>query len=336
MLHNIVFKDPWVLLLIPIVLIIIVFYRWRQSEASFVFPSSELVSSLQRSWKLQYRPVLYIFRMIAIIMFIMALAGPRSVVEETMYKTEGIDIVLALDTSGSMAAEDFKLNGKRVNRLTIVKDVVDDFIKDRKNDRIGLVAFAGLAYTVCPLTIDYSWLYANLKRIELGIIKDGTAIGSAIMSSLTRLKNSDAKSKIIIVLTDGMNNAGKIDPLEAARAAQRFGVKIYTIGAGTKGHVPVPIKNFFGRTVYQRVLINIDENTLNQVADLTGGKYFRATDTDSLRKIYKEIDILEKTEIEQFGYREYKELFGFILMGALILLCLETILNNSILIKIPA
>jgi len=270
-----------------------------------------------------------------VILFLIALAGPRSVLEETVHTTEGIDIILAIDSSGSMAAEDFTEGQRRYNRLDIVKRVVTDFIEQRKNDNIGIVAFASLAYTVCPLTTDHAWLASNLERIDLGLIKDGTAIGSSIASSVARLKTSKAKSKIIILLTDGINNAGKIDPISAARAARAFGIKIYTIGAGTKGMVPFPATDFFGRKVYQKVYIQMDEETLKEIADITGGQYFRATDTESLKGVYAEIDALEKTEIEQYGYFEYEEMFDHMLLVALALLFLEIVLSRTVLLRVP-
>jgi Ca-activated chloride channel family protein len=198
-----------------------------------------------------------------------------------------------------------------------------------------LIAFAALAYTVSPLTTDYDWLAENLERIKLGIIKDGTAIGSAISSSLSRLKDSEAKSKVVILLTDGINNAGKIDPIKASQAAKAMGIKIYTIGAGSKGYVPFPARDIFGRHVYQNVRIELDEKTLKEIADTTGGQYFRAQDEESLRMIYKEIDNLEKTEIEKTGFKEYKQLFIGFLLIALLMIATEIILSNSLFMKMP-
>jgi len=329
------FKDAWILLLIPLALGLVVFLRRRQKITGFRFSSTEIASSLRSTWRTRFQQVPHFLRLLTIVLFFLALAGPRSVLEETVRKIEGIDIVLAIDSSGSMAAEDFVLKGKRQNRLAIVKRVVQEFIAERENDRLGLVAFASLAYTVSPLTTDHSWLLTNLDRVELGLIKDGTAVGSAIVSSVARLKNSDAKSRVIILLTDGVNNAGKIGPIEAARVAEAFGVKIYTIGAGTKGYAPFPARDLWGRTVYQNVLIELDEEMLQEVADITDGKYFRATDAESLRSVYKEIDALEKIKIEEHGYKEYKELFGFFLIAALMVLCLEAVLARTVFLKVP-
>lgn len=331
------FKDPWVIALIPIALGFIVFLRKKQKSTNFRFSSTDITSSLNVTWKVKFQRIPYLLRLIVIILLFVALAGPRSVLEETIHQTEGIDIVLTIDSSGSMAAEDFVLKGRRYNRLAIVKKVVEEFIDERTNDRIGIVTFARAAYTVSPLTTDHSWLLENFKRIELGMI-DGTstAIGSAIASSVGRLKSSDAKSKIMILLTDGTNNAGKISPTKAAEIAKAFDIKIYTIGVGTKGLAPVPRgRNFRGQMMYVNQRVDIDEETLKEIADITGGKYFRATDTESLRSIYKEIDALEKIKIEEQGYREYKELFSYFLIAALMMFFLEVVLAKTVFLKVP-
>jgi len=329
------FKYPWVITLIPVVLGIIVFLRKKQKSTNFRFSSIDIVSSLNTTWKVRFQQTPYLLRLVVIILFFVALAGPRSILEETVHKTEGIDIVLTIDSSGSMAAEDFVLQGKRYNRLAIVKKVVEEFIDERKNDRIGLITFARAAYTVSPLTTDHSWLLRSLNRVHLGLIQDGTAVGSAIASSVTRLRNSDAKSKVIILLTDGVNNAGKMNPIDAARVAEAFDIKIYTIGAGTDGHVPFPGRDLFGRKVYQNVLIKLDEEMLQEVAMITDGKYFRATDTESLRSIYKEIDDLEKIKIEEQGYKEYKELFSYFLIAGLMMLCCDIVLSKTVFLRVP-
>ena len=330
-----IFKDPGIFLFIPVVLIALYFLARRQRPLSIRFSSKELVAGLPASWKIRFRHLPAILRALALALFLLALTGPRAVLQQTRHESEGIDIVLAIDASGSMAAEDFSIGGQRYNRLEVVKNVVREFINNRGGDRIGLVTFAARAYTVCPLTTDYAWLTTNLERIRLGMITDGTAIGSAINSSLTRLKNSEAKSKVIILLTDGVNNAGEIDPLTAARAAQALGVKIYTIGAGAQGLAPFPVQDVFGRKVYQQVRIDIDAKLLQGIAQVTGGKYFRATDTESLRTIYSAIDALEKTRIKQAGYFEYDELFTGVLLAALMILAAEIILSNTLLLRIP-
>jgi Ca-activated chloride channel family protein len=222
-----------------------------------------------------------------------------------------------------------------MNRFDVVKEVVKEFIRKRKDDRIGMVAFAARAYTACPLTADYDWLYENLDRVKVGMIEDATAVGSAMASSLNRLRTSKTKSKVVILLTDGVNNAGNISPLVAAEAAKALKIKIYTIGVGTKGLVPYPFKDHWGRTVYQDIQIDMDEESLKRIADITGGKYYRATDTETLRKIYSEIDRLEKSNIEHLGYREYSELFHYFLIPGLIILALEALLSNTVFRKVP-
>jgi len=330
------FKDPWILFLIPFFLVGFYLYFRKREEPSFRYPGLQLFSKSLVSWKIFLSQNIYILRLIIFTLFLIALAGPREILERTEVKGEGIDIILAVDASGSMAALDFKNESNRVDRLTIVKEVVKDFVEERSADRIGLIAFAGKAYTVCPLTMDYEWLTLNLDRIELGLVgEDGTAIGSAIASSVGRLKESDAKSKVVILLTDGVNNAGAIKPLEAARAANALDIKIYTIGAGSNGLVPFPGRDFIGRIIYQNTRIPLDEETLKKIAKITDGLYFRAKDTESLRKIYKQIDKLEKTEIIETGYREYKQLFDQFLILGCILLIIESVLLNTVLLKIP-
>jgi Ca-activated chloride channel family protein len=297
----------------------------------------ETAAALAPTWKVRFQHVPYGLRLSAVILFMVALAGPRSVLQETVHRTEGVDIVLTIDASFSMLAEDFKIKGQATNRFDVVKNVVKEFIEQRTSDRIGLVIFGAQAYTVSPLTTDYAWLFTNLDRIKLGMIDgNATAIGSAVASSVGRLKDSEAKSRIIILLTDGESNAGKVSPVEAAAVARSLGIKIYTIGAGTDGFARTPVgQDPWGRMVYQQQKVTIDEETLRNVAEDTGGKYFRATDTQSLRDIYKEIDSLEKTKIEEYGYMEYQELFGYFLTAALWLVGLETILANTVFLKVP-
>lgn len=331
-----IFRDPAVLLLLCLIpVMIIMMLKWKNRDSTFVFSSQELVKDLKPTVRVRLSKMPVLLRALAIALFIVALARPQSVMEDTKTVSEGVDIVLVLDTSTSMLAEDFTIGRTRINRYDVVKEVVKDFIKKRKDDRIAMVAFAGRAYTVCPLTTDYPWLNENLDRVKVGMIEDATAIGSAIASAVSRLQTSKTKSKIIILLTDGVNNAGTISPAVAAEAAKAFKIKIYTVGVGSKGLVPYPLKDQFGRTVYQNIPIEIDETVLKKIADTTGGKYYRATDTDSLRKIYDEINRLEKSNIEHFGYREYGELFDFFLIPGLLFLALEIFLANTVFLKIP-
>lgn len=316
----------WIFILVPAILF--AYFRWRP-HGHVRFSSIKNLKRLKPSFSLKVRHLLVILRAAAIIFLVIALMRPQKGIEETKIKSEGIDIILAIDVSGSMLAEDFMLGGERKNRLEVVKSVVRDFIKKRSNDRIGLVVFAGRAYMQCPLTLDYGILLKFLDRIDIGMIEDGTAVGDGIGIALARLKNIESKSKIVILLTDGENNAGKIDPKNAAELAKAVGIKVYTIGAGSKGRVPYPAKDFFGNKVYQWYIIGIDEESLRYIADTTGGKYFRAKDTKGLKKIYGEIDKLEKTKIEVSSYTEYKELFvPFALIGLLILL-FETTLRYT-------
>ncbi len=330
------FNNPWAFVFIPVVISIIIFNVLRKQDLpSLRFSSGDLVRDLKPSLKITFYKGMMLLRIAALIFLVTALSRPQQMLEESKIVSEGIDIVLALDTSTSMLAEDFILEGQRANRLDVVKNVVSEFISNRHSDRIGIVAFASRAYTVSPLTLDYGWLMQNLDRVTIGMIEDGTAIGSGMSSALNRIKDTEAKEKVIILLTDGRNNAGKISPLTAAEAAEALNIKIYTIGAGTKGPAPYPAEDFFGNRIYRQVKIEIDEESLQKIARKTGARYFRATDTESLKKIYDEIDELEKTPIEEKGYTEYRELFHLFLIPGLLLLIIEIILKNTLLRRIP-
>lgn len=331
-----IFKDPVILLIIVIVPFLVLFAARRRSESTFVFSSKELLEDIKPTFRQRMNKIPVLLRGAAIALILLALARPQSILEGTKTVSEGVDIVLTLDTSTSMLAEDFKIGPKRINRFDVVKDAVKEFISKRKDDRIGMVAFAARAYTVCALTTDYTWLNENLDRVRVGMItEDATAIGSAIASSCNRLRTSKTKSRVIILLTDGVNNAGTISPLVAAEAAKALKIKVYTIAVGTKGLSPYPFKDIYGRTIYQNIPIEIDEEVLKKIADITGGKYYLASDTETLRKIYDDINRLEKSNIEHFGYREYSELFYYFLIPALILLGLEILLANTLFLKVP-
>ncbi|MFC1548749.1 VWA domain-containing protein [Candidatus Omnitrophota bacterium] len=329
--------NPWVLLLwllIPPAVYLVRKFEGGQ-QSSFRFSNQELLKGIKPSLKLKFSRKLIYVRAACLFLLIIALARPQSAIEETKVYVEGIDIVLAVDVSSSMRAMDFEIKGRRVDRLEVVKKAVRDFIKKRPNDKIGLVAFAQYAYTVCPLTLDHDWLEKNIERVKIGMMEDGTAIGSAISAALNRLKDTPTKEKIVILLTDGRNNAGRIPPLVAAEAANALEVKIYTIGAGTKGLAPYPVKDMFGNMVLRPIEIEIDEKLLKEIASMTDGMYFRATNTRSLENVYNEIDKLETTPIEETGYNIYKELFGYFLIPGLFLLLLEVILSNTVLRRIP-
>ncbi|MBD3184554.1 VWA domain-containing protein [Candidatus Poribacteria bacterium] len=328
------FRDPWFLLFLLIVPVLIFRYL-RNQRGTVRFSSINNLKDIKSTWSLWARHVLIFLQCFTVILLVFALARPQKGRTETRITTEGIDIVLAVDISGSMLAEDFQIGNKHYNRLYAVKEVVRDFIKGRQNDRIGIVTFAKRPYTLCPLTLDYGWLIQQLDRAEIGMIEDGTAIGSAVAISTNRLRASDAKSKIIILLTDGRNNAGRVDPVTAAEAASALNIKIYTIGAGTKGLAPFPSRDFFGNKVYRQVKIEIDEDSLRMIADKTSGKYFRATDTESLRNIYEEIDEMEKTEIETTEYLDYREFYPHLIFGAIISFVLFIILSNTVFRRLP-
>lgn len=329
------FKDPvllWSLLLLPVLVILVL---RPKKTASFTLSSEELVKDLRPTLRLRLGKFMILLRAGALALMLFALARPQSVLSGQKTVSEGVDIVLTLDTSTSMLAEDFRVGANRVNRFDIIRDVVKGFIQKRQDDRIAIVAFAARAYTVCPLATDYAWIQENLDRTRVGMIEDATAIGSAIASSVNRLRTSKTKSRIIVLLTDGVNNAGTISPLVAAEAAKALKIKIYTIGVGSKGLVPYPLKDQYGRTVYKNIPIEIDEEVLRKIADLTGGKYYRASDTETLRRIYDDIDRLEKSNIEHFGYTEYDELFYHFLIPALIILAFEILLENTVFMRIP-
>ncbi|MBE7444774.1 MAG: VWA domain-containing protein [Planctomycetia bacterium] len=327
------FHDPLALILIGIIPPLIYFCHGKTSQV--IFSSLKALKKLKPTFFQRYRYVLIILRSIAIALFVIALARPQYGNKEARVQTEGIDIVLALDVSGSMLAEDFEINGRRHNRLYVIKQVVKDFIQKRTNDRLGLVVFAGRAYTQCPMTLDYGMLLQLLEKVEIGMVEDGTAIGCGIGSSVDRLRNTKAKSKVVILLTDGRNNAGEIDPFTAAEIAKTFGIKIYTIGAGTKGLAPYPAIDLFGNTVMRQLKVDIDDDSLREIAKITDGKYYRATDTESLKDIYSHIDKLEKTDSEVIQYTEYSELFHYFLLPAFGLLLFELCLKKTKLRKIP-
>jgi Ca-activated chloride channel family protein len=273
--------------------------------------------------------------LLAFALLIVALARPRHGKGSSDIEASGIDIVLTLDVSGSMEALDFKLNGQPANRLEVVKNVVAKFVGQRPNDKLGMVAFAGRPYLVSPLTLDHEFLAKRLADVKMGQVEDGTAIGSAIASSVSHLRDSNAKSRIVILLTDGVNNAGAVNPLTAAEAAKAMGIKIYTIGAGTRGDAPVPVRDAFGRTRLQTMKVEIDEEVLREVASATGGQSFRATDTDSLEKIYAAINQLETTTRKLKKYQQYDELYLWFLGPGTGLLLLELILNQTRFRRLP-
>jgi len=330
------FAHPWFLLLL-LLLPVAAWWRGRQGKpAAFLYSSVQLVSGVANISRSSAGRALVALRWLTLALLILGLAQPQFVESETAVKASGVDIVVAIDLSGSMESEDFELKGRRINRLDIAKDVLKKFIEKRPGDRIGLVAFAGKAYVAAPLTLDHDFLLMNLERLQLHTIEEGTAIGSGLSASVNRLRDLKSKSKIVILMTDGQNNSGKIQPLTAAEAAQALDVKVYTIGVGIRGSAPIPRgTDFFGRKVYAQVEVDIDEPTLKEIASKTGGEYYRADSSDTLRQIYDRIDKLEKTEVEMKRYVHIKELFPWVVTPGLGLLLLEALLGNTVWRKLP-
>ena len=331
MFKGIIFAYPWVLYFLIIVPLMLVYYWWqgKRKQPSITYSSVGIFKKFPPTFKERFRHLPAILRALAIGLFIVALARPQTFSTGENINTEGIDIVMALDISGSMISEDLK-----PNRLEAAKHVIDKFIDGRTSDRIGLVIFSRDAFTQCPLTIDYSVLKNLLSQVKTGMIPDGTAIGNGIADAVNRLKDSKAKSKVIILLTDGQNNAGEIDPITAAQIAKTYGIKIYTIGVGTRGQAPYPVKTPFG-TRYQMVPVDIDEGMLKKIANITGGEYFRATDNKTLNDIYNKIDKMEKTKVEITSYRNAKELYYGWLGGGIILIFFEIGLSKTVFKKLP-
>lgn len=325
------FEDPWFLILF----LIIPYLVWKRKEQGTIsYSSLEILQNIRAIQVGFLSTIPLVLRLFAISLFIMALARPQEGQKRTEILSMGVDIMLALDTSGSMKALDFIQNDKRDTRLTMVKDVVSKFIENRTNDRMGMVVFGSEAYTQCPLTLDQNILQSFLRKLDIGMAGDSTAIGSAIGIAVKRLKDLKSDSKLIILLTDGRNNAGNLAPLQAAQTAKAFGIKIHTIGVGTRGKAPFLVNSIFGqRYVYQEV--DIDEDTLKEISKITGGQYFRATDLESLKLIYKKIDQMEKSEVKIFDHSEYTELFHYFLIPAILILFLEVTLSNTIFRRLP-
>lgn len=319
----------WLLIFLPLLALL---YGRRGVGPALIFSSISVAASLGGAGKARPGALQVSLRLATLALLVLALARPQLGSSSTEIEASGIDILLAVDVSGSMEAMDFTLDGKPANRLEVVKNVVDAFIEERPNDRIGLVAFGGRPYLVSPLTLDHSWLRKRLESLKIGMVEDGTAIGSAIGSGVNRLRDRDSKSKILILLTDGMSNSGRIPPLVAAEAAETLGIKVYTIGAGTRGEAPMPVTDAFGRRRLIRAQVDIDEKTLKEVAEMTGARYFRATDTKSLAGIYDEINTMETTTRTIKKFESFKELFSYCVAAALFLLMIELVHSRK---KLP-
>ncbi len=316
----------WALTLLPLVML----WRGRRGPvAAIQYSDVGLARAVARKSRSRIGNWVWLLAVLAAVLMIAGLARPQRGHSRTEVTANGIDIVLVLDVSGSMQALDFLVDSQRVNRIEVVKSVVGKFIDERPNDRIGLIAFAGSPYLVSPITLDHDWLQQNLERVAIGGVDDGTAIGSAIAAAVNRLRTTPAKSKVVILLTDGMNNTGKISPLAAAEAARALGVKIYTIGVGVRGKAPVPVRDEAGNMRLVMAQVDVDEKTLQTVADLTGGKFYRATDTDSLQKIYEQINRLETSAQTVQKFEHYDELYRWALVPALAILGLGFFLQQT-------
>jgi Ca-activated chloride channel family protein len=323
------------LLLLPL----LAWLKGKQGKPpAFVYSSVQLVRGILNVTRTRSGAFLAALRWLILALLIIALAQPRLTKSETRVTASGVDIVVALDMSGSMASEDFEVGRERLSRLAMAKEVLKKFIEKRPNDRIGIVAFATQAYIASPLTLDHEFLLQNLARLELGTIDNNrTAIGSALSTAINRLRELKSKSKIVILMTDGQNNAGKVAPLTVAEAAQTLGVKVYTIGVGTRGEAPMPAGRnpYTGKTVYRMMPVDIDEDTLQKIAQMTGGKYYRADNSQKFQAIYAEIDKLERTEAEVKKFAHHDELFAWVITPGLGLLLLEVLLRHTIWRRLP-
>jgi Ca-activated chloride channel family protein len=326
-MNGINFAEPNLLYLLALVPVIIVFYLFKQQKANASLRLSGLspFDNSKRTFRHYLRHILFAFRALAVIFLIIVLARPQKTNSFQNTSTEGIDIIITLDISGSMLARDFT-----PDRIQASKNIATEFISGRPYDRIGLVIYSGVSFTQCPLTTDHATLINLLREVESGMIEDGTAIGNGLATAISRIKDSEAKSKVIILLTDGINNRGEIAPATAADLAKIFGIRVYTIGVGTNGMAPYPVQTPFG-IQYQNMQVEIDEGILRNIADKTGGVYFRATDNDKLAQVYQEIDKLEKSKINvrQFSRKEEKYLLPALI--AMILISLEILIRQTIL-----
>lgn len=318
------------LMLIPF-LIMWHLYLEKKGKRHIVYSSRKLFPYVKPTLRIWITKNLWIMKLIALILFIGALSRPQLRNYYDKESKKGIDILISLDISGSMASVDFKPR----NRLEVAKGVIANFIHKRSNDRLGLVIFAGTSYTKCPLTVDYDILKYFLKDTEIGELEDGTAIGMALATSVNRIRNSKSRTRIIILLTDGVNNKGEIDPRDAAKIAKDFNVRVYTIGVGHRGKAPYPVIDSNGRRKYMMMNVEIDEKLLQEIANNTGGMYFRATDKNSLQKVFGEIDRWEKTEISHKRFFHTRELFLFFILGGLAFLLLAEILERSFCRSLP-
>jgi Ca-activated chloride channel homolog len=324
---NITFAHPHFFLLLLLVPIMVcwIFFCKNKKQTTLTLSTLEHVAQSNIPWKVRFRGILNFLRLISFVCLTIALARPQNSKVNESINSEGLDIVLSMDISGSMLAEDLK-----PNRIEAAKKVAQTFIENRLTDRIGLVIFSGESFTQCPLTTDQNVLKEQLKNIKSGLLEDGTAIGMGLATAVERLRSSKANTKIIILLTDGVNNAGLIDPVTALEIAKAYKIRVYTIGVGSEGSAPYPAKDQFGNTVMQQMPVQIDEALMTKISTETGGKYFRATSNNALNRIYKDIDKLEKTKISINSYKRYAELFLPYATFGFLFLFLEIALRNTL------
>ena len=330
------FASPWTLVLLAVLPLWLWWERRARQRGGLKFSSVAIARSLPSFWSALGPTLLLVLRGATLLLFIAALARPQLGRSESKVRTEGIDIVLVVDISGSMQAMDYEKFGQRQSRIDAVKDVVRDFISARPNDRIGMVVFGTRAYVASPLTLDHDWLERNLDRVRIGLVEGNTAIGAGLGTGVNRLRDTKAKSKVIVLLTDGGENVRTPPALEAAKAAKEFNVRVYTVGAGSQGIAPMPVYDRAGNLLgYQPIQADLDESLLKEIATLTGGRYFRAADTASLKKTYAQIDAMEKQMVETRAYEEWQELFPWFLVPGLGCLLLAVTLNHTRLRRLP-
>lgn len=324
-MHNMTFANPWMLTGLALVPLLVAWWVWRYRKQKPELQYSDMgqLEGMKKTLRQRLYPMGYVLRVLGLAALVVALARPQTSLSKKEMKVEGIDVVLALDVSGSMKAQDF-----RPNRLEAAKKVASNFIAGRKNDRIGLVVFSGEAYTQIPLTIDHHVLQSQLAKVKSGTLRDGTALGDGLATAINRIKDSKAKSKVIILLTDGVNNMGSVDPKSAAEIAAMYDIRLYTIGVGSRGMAPYPAQDPWGRTVMQNMPVEIDEGLLKQMAESTqDGRYYRATSKKSLEDIFEQIDQMEKTKIDVTQYSQTRDEYMPFLLAGLLCLLLEVLLK---------
>ena len=323
----------WLLALLPLIAL----WRGRRGAVAAVeYSNSQIIRAISRQTRSRSGAWLSSIKLLALALLILGLGRPQTGTTSAPTRASGIDIMLLLDVSGSMRSLDFRLDGKPASRVDVVKSVVAKFIQERPDDRIGLTIFAGAPYLISPVTLDHDWLLQNLDRVQIGTTEDGTAIGSGIAAGANRLRDQSAKSKVIVLLTDGQNNTGKVSPLTAAQAARALGIRVYAIGIGVRGEAPLPVTDAFGNQQIVMEKVDVDEDTLAKIAATTGGQFYRATNTEALRRIYADIDRLEKTPHTLKSYQQWQEMFGWFLVPGLLLLCASVVLEQTLWRRLPA